>query len=272
MRCARSTRSSRSTTRRSFATPTSPSSGHERRRPAGGLRPREGRHLRQARRDGRHPRQRRRALDVDRGRRRRRRRAAGELLRPRRRRLGRGCRRRARGDLARSAGALDPVQHLRRDHPLRRGRARHPDRSRADRPGGADRRAPRRDERRRGSPDPRRGSPGRTSTSSRPCSTPPAAPWSWPHEARPKRQFASVLAGQVSGAHVRCQALQQNCDKQSAEHRFYLQIRPRQGSSSRVEAPSRNRCESGLEWLTPGASGPTSTGRAPCTRMGRIST
>jgi Succinyl-CoA synthetase, beta subunit len=35
-------------------------------------------------------------------------------------------RRRARGDHARRAGALDLLQHLRRDHPLRRGGARDP--------------------------------------------------------------------------------------------------------------------------------------------------
>ena len=99
---------------------------HGRRRSARGVRPREGRHLREARRRGRHPRQRRRALDVDGRRRRRRRRAARELLRPRRRRQRRGRRRRARGDHARPAGALDLLQHLRRDHALRRGRARHP--------------------------------------------------------------------------------------------------------------------------------------------------
>ena len=42
---------------------------------------------------------------------------AGELLRPRRRRLGRRRRRRARGDRARPAGAVDPLQHLRRASP-----------------------------------------------------------------------------------------------------------------------------------------------------------
>ena len=73
---------------------------HGRSRPARGVRAREGRHLRQARRLGRHPRQRRRALDVDRRRRRRRRRQARELLRPRRRRQRGGRRRRARGDHA----------------------------------------------------------------------------------------------------------------------------------------------------------------------------
>ena len=77
---------------------------HERGRSARGVRAREGRHLREARRLGRHPRQRRRALDVDRRRRRRRRRQARELLRPRRRRQRRGRRRRARGDHARPAG------------------------------------------------------------------------------------------------------------------------------------------------------------------------
>ena len=49
---------------------------HERRRPARGVRAREGRHVREARRLGRDPRQRRRALDGDRRRGRRRRRAA----------------------------------------------------------------------------------------------------------------------------------------------------------------------------------------------------
>ena len=95
-------------------------------------------------------------VDVDGRRGRRRGRAAGELLRPRRRRLGRGRRRGARGDRARRAGAVDPVQHLRRDHPLRRGRARDPGGARAGGDRGADRRAPRRHERRGGPAHPRR--------------------------------------------------------------------------------------------------------------------
>ena len=82
---------------------------------------------------GRHPRQRRRAVDVDGRRGRDRRRQAGELLRPGRRRGRRGCRRRARGDHARPAGEVDLLQHLRRDHALRRGRARHPRGARPDR-------------------------------------------------------------------------------------------------------------------------------------------
>ena len=93
-------------------------------RPAGGARAREGRHLRQARRRGRDPRQRRGARDVDAGRDRARRRHARELLRPRRRRRRGGRGRRARGDHARPAGEVDLLQHLRRDHALRRGRAR----------------------------------------------------------------------------------------------------------------------------------------------------
>ena len=86
----------------------------------------------------------------------------------RRRRAGR--RRRARDHHRRSAGALHPLQHLRRDHPLRRGRARDPRRARAAR----DRRSrsscastgrtPRRAA--GSSPRPRR----RTSTSRRRCS------------------------------------------------------------------------------------------------------
>ena len=80
-----------------------------------------------------------------------RRRQAGELLRPRRRRQRAGRRRRARGDHARPAGEVDLLQHLRRHHALRRGRARHPRGARAARhvelP---DRRPPRRHERRRG--------------------------------------------------------------------------------------------------------------------------
>ena len=51
---------------------------------------------------------------------------AGELLRPRRRRRRGGRRGRARGDHARPAGEVDLLQHLRRDHALRRGRARDP--------------------------------------------------------------------------------------------------------------------------------------------------
>ena len=55
------------------------------------------------------------------------------------------------------AGALDPVQHLRRHHALRRGRARDPRGARAGAARGADRRAPRRHERRGGPARPRRG-------------------------------------------------------------------------------------------------------------------
>ena len=146
--------------------------------PLEALRAREGRHLREARRLGRDPRQRRRALDVDGRRRRRRRRQAGELLRPRRRRQRGGCRRRARGDHARPAGEVDLLQHLRRDHALRRGRARHPrgarpDEDRASRSSSASTARTRR-RAGRSSPTPRR----RTCTSSRRCSTRRRRPWS----------------------------------------------------------------------------------------------
>ena len=95
-------------------------------RPAGADGAREGRHLRQARRRGRHPRQRRRARDVHARRRRAGRRPPGQLPRRRRRRAGRGDRDGARGHPLRPQGAGDPVQHLRRHHALRRGRAGHP--------------------------------------------------------------------------------------------------------------------------------------------------
>ncbi len=79
----------------------------------------------------------------------------GELLRSRRRRRRAGSRRRARGDHARRPGARDLLQHLRRDHALRRGRARDPPGGRADGARAADRRAPRRDERGGGAAHPR---------------------------------------------------------------------------------------------------------------------
>ena len=75
---------------------------------------------------------------------------AGELLRPRRRRRRGGRGGRARGDHPRPAGEVDLLQHLRRDHALRRGRARHPRRARADDDRAADRRAARRHQRRGG--------------------------------------------------------------------------------------------------------------------------
>ena len=81
-------------------------------------------HLRQARRRHRHPRQRRRARDVDARRRRPGGRRARELPRRRRRREGRGDRRARRGAALRRQGQGRAVQHLRRHHPLRRGRAR----------------------------------------------------------------------------------------------------------------------------------------------------
>ena len=130
-----------------------PASGHRgdagrrRGRPARGICSREGRDIREARRLGRNPRQRRRALDVDGRRRRRGRWAARELLRPRRRWRRRGRRGRARGDRAGSRRPLHLLQHLRRDHALRRGRAGDPRGARADVDRAADGRTPRRHER-----------------------------------------------------------------------------------------------------------------------------
>ena len=80
--------------------------------------------LRQARRQHRHPRQRRRAGDVDARRRRPGRRRAGELPRRRRRLEGGGDHERGRGDPLRPERQGGAVQHLRRHHALRRGRAR----------------------------------------------------------------------------------------------------------------------------------------------------
>ncbi len=162
-----------------------PAPGHRRdarrrgRRPARGARAREGRHLRQARRRGRRPRERRGADDVDGRRRDVRRRAPGELLRPRRRRRRAGRRRRARGDHARPAGPRDLLQHLRRDHALRRGRARDPAGGRPDGDRAPDRRAARRHERRGGPAHPRRGGAAEPLTRRRRCSTARGARWSW---------------------------------------------------------------------------------------------
>ena len=83
---------------------------------------REGAHLREARRRDRHPRKRRRAVHVDARRRRPGGWAAGELPRRRGRLEGRDDRRRLGGDHLRREREGDPVQHLRRHHPLRRDR------------------------------------------------------------------------------------------------------------------------------------------------------
>ena len=104
----------------------------------------EGPHLREARRRHRHPRQRRRALHVHARRRRPGRRRAGQLPRRRRRLEGRGDRRRARGHHLRREGHGGPLQHLRRDHPLRRGRQGHHRGLEPDRPRRAAGRPPRR--------------------------------------------------------------------------------------------------------------------------------
>ena len=76
---------------------------------------------------------------------------ARELLRSRRRGGRRGRRRRARDHHLRPAGQIHPLQHLRRDHALRRGRARDPHRARPDGDRPPDRRPARRDERGGGS-------------------------------------------------------------------------------------------------------------------------
>ena len=106
--------------------------------------------LRQARRQHRHPRQRRRPRDVDARRRRPARRRAGQLPRRRRRREGRRDHRRGRGDPLGPEGRGGAVQHLRRHHALRRGRARADRGLRADQADGPVRRAPRRHQRRGG--------------------------------------------------------------------------------------------------------------------------
>ncbi len=131
------------------------------------------RHVREARRRGRRARERRGADDVDGRRRHLRGRATRELLRPRRRRRRAGRRRRALRDHARPAGEGDLLQHLRRHHALRRGRARDPAGARRDVARPAHRRPARRHERgggaQRSSPTP----PRRTSTSRRRCSRRP---------------------------------------------------------------------------------------------------
>ena len=68
----------------------------------------------------------------------------------------------------------DPLQHLRRHHPLRRDREGDRHRLGRDRPRGAARRPPRRHQLRGGPGDPLRGRPARTCTRRRRCSTPPA--------------------------------------------------------------------------------------------------
>ena len=96
----------------------------------------------------------------------------------------RGRRRRPRGDHARPAGQLDLLQHLRRHHALRRGRARDPRGARSARHVALpDRRPARRHELRGGPRDPRRAPASRTSIPRRRCSTEPAARWSWPRDA-----------------------------------------------------------------------------------------
>ena len=180
---SRSTRRRRSTTPRSSATRTSPTSRTSSARgPAGADGEGEGPHLRQARRQHRHPRQRRRALHVHPRRRRAGRRRPRQLPRRRRRLQGRGDRRRARGDHLRREGGRDPLQHLRRHHPLRRGRQGDHRGLQPDRPEGPARGPPRRHQLRGGAGPARRRRPRRTCTSRRRCSAPPRR-WSSSPEA-----------------------------------------------------------------------------------------
>ena len=79
-------------------------------------------------------------------------------------------------------GQGDPVQHLRRHHPLRRGRQGHHRGARADRPRRADRRPPRRHQLRGGPGAARRGRTCPTCTTRRRCSARPARSSSWPPE------------------------------------------------------------------------------------------
>ncbi len=146
-----------------------------RRGPAGGDGEGEGPHLRQARRQHRHPRQRRRALHVDARRRRPGRWQARQLPRRRRRLEGRGDRRRARGDHVGRQGQGDPLQHLRRHHPLRRDRQGDHRGLAADRDHDAARRAPRRHQLRGGPGATGRSRPRATSTTRRRCSAPRSA-------------------------------------------------------------------------------------------------
>ena len=87
---------------------------------------------------------------------------------------------------------VDLHQHLRRHHPGRRGGQRHRRRRSAgssiDAP---DRDPPRRHQRRRGPGDPRAAPVRQAADRSRPCSTRPAPPSSWP--ARPRRASMSIF-------------------------------------------------------------------------------
>ena len=133
--------------------------------PAGAHGPGAGRDLRQARRRRRHPGQRRRPGHEHARRGRPRRRAPGQLPRRRRRLEGRRGRHGARGAAVRPQGQGAAGQHLRRHHPLRRGRRGPADRPRPPRHHAADRRAPGRHQ--------RGGGPARSSPSARP----PTSSW-----------------------------------------------------------------------------------------------
>ena len=154
-----------------------PASGPRRRcsdvvadRPAGADGAGAGRHLREARRRRRHPRQRRRARDEHA----RRGRPGGgrpaNFLDVGGGVEGRRDRDRARGAPLRRQGQGAAVQHLRRHHPLRRGRRGPADGARAARHRRADRGAPRRHQR-GGGPRSCASARPRTSWSRRPCST-----------------------------------------------------------------------------------------------------
>ena len=151
--------------------------------------------LRQARRQHRHPRQRRRPGDVDARRRRAARRRARELPRRRRRRQGRGDHRGGRGDPLGPEGQGGAVQHLRRHHALRRGRAR-PDRGlRADQADGAVRRAPRRHQRRGGPRAARGGRAAQRRTRRARWTRRPRASWSSRDERHRRPRDAPVRVG-----------------------------------------------------------------------------
>ena len=96
-----------------------------------------------------------------------------------RRLQSRGDRQRLGSDRLRREGDCDPLQHLRRHHPLRRDRQRHRHRVGPARPRGAAGRAPRRHQLRGGAGDPRRRRACPTCTRRRRCSTRRAAWSSW---------------------------------------------------------------------------------------------
>ena len=149
-----------------------------RRGPAGADGARARADLRQARRRRRDPRQRRGARDEHARRRGPGGRQAGQLPRRRRRRQGRGDHQRRRGDPLEREGHGRAVQHLRRHHPLRRGRQ-GPDRGvRPDQADGAVRRPARRHQRQGGPGAARRGRPAQRAHGGHHAGAPPRGSWS----------------------------------------------------------------------------------------------